>query len=64
MIVISEQNYSIFATEITQKFYKSVMGKNPSIFKGEKNLPVENVNLIDCTIFCNYFKRLPAQAVQ
>ena len=53
MIVIPEQNYSIFATEITQEFYKSVMGKNPSIFKGEKNLPVENVNLIDCAIFCN-----------
>lgn len=63
MIVIPEQNYSIFAKEITQKFFESVMGKNPSIFNGEKNLPVENVNLIDCAIFCNYFKRLPGQAV-
>lgn len=39
-------------TEVTQKQWKSVMGKNPSKFKGD-DLPVENVHWFDCRNFCD-----------
>src|SRR5450755_787749 len=29
---------------VTQEQWKEVMGNNPSVFKGEKNLPVEKVS--------------------
>ena len=38
-------------TEVTQAQWKSVMGNNPSEFKGD-NLPVENVSWDDCQQFC------------
>ena len=53
MVVVPGQNFSILATEVTQELYESVMGENPSEFKGEKNLPVENVSWVDAVEFCN-----------
>ena len=53
MVAVPGQNFSILATEVTQELYKSVMGENPSKFKGEKNLPVENVTWVDAVSFCN-----------
>ncbi len=53
MIDVPGQNFSILATEVTQELYESVMGKNPSFFRGERNLPVENVSWIDAVSFCN-----------
>jgi len=38
--------------EVTQKDYKSIMGTNPSNFKGDK-LPVENVSWYDAITYCN-----------
>ena len=38
--------------EVTQKLYKSIMGENPSKFKGD-NLPVEQVSWYDAVEFCN-----------
>ncbi len=46
------KNYSVMKTEVTQKLYESIMGKNPSVFKGENN-PVENVSFYDAIYFCN-----------
>jgi formylglycine-generating enzyme required for sulfatase activity len=41
---------------VTQEEWQAVMGKNPSFFKGEKNLPVESVTWDDCQAF---IKKLP-----
>lgn len=53
MIPVPGRTYSILKTEVTQELYKSVMGENPSYFKGEKNLPVEQVSWYDAVVFCN-----------
>ena len=52
MVQIPGQNYKMSTTEITQGLYESVMGENPSEFKGENN-PVEMVNWYDAIYFCN-----------
>ena len=38
--------------EVTQKEYESIMGENPSTFKGE-NLPVENITWYQAIEYCN-----------
>ncbi len=53
MIPVPDKTYSILKTEVTQELYESVMGENPSYFKGEKNLPVEQVSWYDAIVFCN-----------
>ncbi|WP_296031783.1 SUMF1/EgtB/PvdO family nonheme iron enzyme [uncultured Treponema sp.] len=53
MIAVPGKEFSILATEVTQELYESVMGNNPSKFKGEKNLPVENVSWYNAASFCN-----------
>lgn len=54
---------------VTQEQWKEVMGNNPSHFKGEKNLPVENVSWDDCQEFLKKLRekdkkayRLPTEA--
>ena len=53
MILVPGRTYSILKTEVTQELYESVMDENPSSFKGEKNLPVEQVSWYDAVYFCN-----------
>ena len=53
MIAVPGKEFSILATEVTQELYESVMDKNPSYFKEEKNLPVEQVSWYDAVGFCN-----------
>ena len=38
--------------QVTQAQWQAVMGNNPSHFKGDSNLPVENVSWDDCVAFC------------
>ncbi len=52
MIKIPGQNFEMSKTEVTQELYASVMGVNPSNFKGANN-PVENVSWYDAIYFCN-----------
>ena len=52
MVKIPGKDYLIGKTEVTQKLYESIMGENPSEFKG-KNNPVENVSFFDAIYFCN-----------
>jgi sulfatase modifying factor 1 len=53
---------------VTQEQWKKVMGSNPSWFKGEKNLPVEQVSWGDCQKFIKKLRqdnkpyRLPTEA--
>jgi formylglycine-generating enzyme required for sulfatase activity len=54
---------------VTQGQWKEVMGNNPSHFKGEKNLPVEQVSWEDCQEFIKKLRekdkipyRLPSEA--
>ena len=49
-------------TEVTQAQWKSVMGNNPSDYKGD-DLPVENVSWNDCQKFCEKMGlQLPTEA--
>ncbi|MDE5806329.1 MAG: formylglycine-generating enzyme family protein [Paramuribaculum sp.] len=43
--------FQIGKTEVTQELWQAVMGSNPSNFKGEANLPVEQVSWTDCNTF-------------
>ena len=52
MILIPGENFKMLNTEVTQKLYTSVMGSNPSDYKGDNN-PVQNVSWSDAIYFCN-----------
>ena len=66
---VTISGFQMMTTEITQVMWQSVMGSNPSYFKGD-NLPVEQVSWTDCQEFIkkltqrdpdkNY--RLPSEA--
>ena len=51
--IIPGREFIMSKTEITQAVYKEVMGKNPSKFKNDDDLPVENVSWYDAVEFCN-----------
>jgi formylglycine-generating enzyme required for sulfatase activity len=53
VLVTLDHNYYMDRTEITEGFYTSIMGNDPSLFKGDTARPVENVSFIDAAQFCN-----------
>ena len=50
---VTVSTFYIGKYEVTQGLYESVMGANPSEFKGDNNLPVENVTWYNAVSFCN-----------
>ena len=51
MVSIPERNFKMLNTEVTQKLYTSVMGSNPSYYKGDNNPVV--VRWYEAIYFCN-----------
>ncbi len=58
---IEGTGYGMGVTEVTQEQYASVMGENPSRFKGA-DLPVECVSWYDAIYFCNELSRVAGVA--
>lgn len=56
-LVMLSNGFWIMETEVTQEQWKTVMGNNPSCFKGD-NLPVEQVSWNDCQNFCKKCAKL------
>lgn len=52
MVDIPDRDFQMINTEVTQKLYTAIMGRNPSWFKGDNN-PVECVSGYDAIYFCN-----------
>ena len=54
---VTLSDYYIGKTEVTQALWETVMGNNPSRFKGE-NLPVEKISWNDCKEFISKLNAL------
>lgn len=50
---ITLHNFYIAETEVTQELWRKVMGGNPSNHRDSLDLPVENVDLVECLKFVN-----------
>ena len=60
---VTVSSFYMDATEVTQAEYRKVMGKNPSLFSGCDDCPVENVSWHDANEYAkNVGKRLPTEA--
>jgi len=66
---VTLSSFSLGRYEVTQEEWETVMGENPSKFKGNKKCPVENVSWDDCQVFIKKLNmmtgknfRLPTEA--
>ncbi len=66
---VTVPEFYLAQTLVTQAQYQAIMGKNPSNFKGNDKLPVEQVSWLDAVAFCEKFSqktnrtyRLPSEA--
>ncbi|MDO4568897.1 MAG: formylglycine-generating enzyme family protein [Planctomycetia bacterium] len=62
-LVTLTKGFWMLETEVTQAMWERVMGSNPSHFK-RSNLPVESVNWLDCTRFCEKISELSGLKIQ
>lgn len=56
--IVTLSGFEMSSTEVTQELYKTVMGKNPSLFTWDSGLPVENVSWYDAVRFCNNLSKI------
>ena len=56
--LVTLSDYLIGETQVTQALWQAVMGKNPSCFKGDLNLPVDMVSWDDCQRFIKKLNKL------
>lgn len=59
---VTLSDYYIGETEVTQALWLAVMGKNPSFFDDDLNLPVEQVSWNDCLQFIKKLNRLTGKS--
>jgi formylglycine-generating enzyme required for sulfatase activity len=38
---------------VTQENYAALLGVNPSVYRGDNNLPVQDINWFDAVLYCN-----------
>lgn len=57
---VSLKDYYLGETEVTQELWETVMGNNPSKFRGD-NLPVEQVSWDDCQEFIRNLNEITGQ---
>ena len=55
--VTLSRTFAMSRYQVTQNFWEKVMDMNPSFFIGT-NRPVENVNWLDCILFCNKYSEI------
>ena len=55
---VTLSDFAIGETEVTQALWQAVMGSNPSNFKGNLQLPVENVTWDECQTFISKLNEL------
>jgi hypothetical protein len=60
---VAANPFYIGVTEVTQQQYETVMGENPSAYKGPKN-PVEQVSWIKAREFCRKVAKLSGRTVR
>lgn len=60
--LVTLSDYYIGETQVTQALWQAVMGKNPSHFKGDPNLPVECVSWGDCQVFIEKLSQLTGRS--
>lgn len=55
--VVITRGFNIMETQVTQKLYEAITGKNPSGYKNAEH-PVENIDWFEAIEFCNILSRL------
>lgn len=55
---VTVSSFNLMKTEVTQEFYESVMGHNPSTWSVGQKFPVTDVSWYDAVEFCNKWSEL------
>jgi formylglycine-generating enzyme required for sulfatase activity len=63
-IVMISRGFWMARTQVTQAQWQTVMGSNPSHFKGDPQRPVEMVSWHDCQEFCKRMSQATGSVVQ